>query len=78
MTLEFTEAVITHDTLRTDVNMRGGSLILVTGSGMVVDADSLTVRYGDVKIRPSAKPDEQVTLRVQLTGRMRYGWIEQR
>jgi hypothetical protein len=76
--LDFTEAVITHDTLRIDLNMRGGSLVLVAGPGLVVDADLLTVRYGDVKISPGADPGAQVVLRVQLAGRMRYGWIEQK
>ena len=75
--LDFTDAVITHDTLRIDLNMRGGSLILA-GPGLVVDADSLTVRYADVRIRPGAEPGAPVVLRVQLAGRMRYGWIEQR
>ncbi len=75
--LDFTDAVITHDTLRIDLNMRGGSLILA-GQGLVVDVDSLTVRYADVRIRPGAEPGAPVVLRVQLVGRMRYGWIEQR
>ena len=75
--LDFTDAAITHDTLRIDLNMRGGSLILA-GPGLVVDADSLTVRYADVKIGPGAEPGAPVVLRVQLVGRLRYGWIEQR
>jgi uncharacterized protein DUF1707 len=78
VTLDFTDAVIMHDTLRIDMNMRGGSLILVAGPGIVVDADSLTVRYTDVNIRPSAEPDAPLILRVQLAGRMRYGRIEAR
>ncbi len=75
--LDFTDALITHDTLCIDLNMRGGSLILA-GPGLVVDADSLTVRYADVRIRPGTEPGAPVVLRVQLAGRMRYGWIEQR
>jgi hypothetical protein len=76
--LDFTDAVIIHGTLRIDMNMRGGSLILVTGPGVVVAADSLTVRYTDVRLGLSAEPDAPVILRVQLVGRMRYGWIEAR
>jgi hypothetical protein len=76
--LDFTDAVIMHDTLRIDMTMRGGSLILVAGPGIVVDADSLTVRYTDVKIRANAEPGASVILRVQLVGRMRYGWVEAR
>lgn len=76
--LDFTDALITHDTLRIDLNMRGGSLVLAAGPGLVVDADALTVRYADVKIGPAAEQGAPIVLRVQLVGRMRYGWIEQR
>lgn len=76
--LDFTDAIIAHDTLGMDLNMRGGSLILVTGPGMVVDADALRVRYADIKVRPRAEPSRPATLRVHMAGRMRYGFIEQR
>jgi hypothetical protein len=76
--LDFTDAVIPHDTLRLDLNMRGGSLVLVAGPGLVVDAEALTLRYADIRIRPATEPGAPVVLRVQLVGRMRYGWIEHR
>ncbi len=76
--LDFTDAVIPHDTLRLGLNMRGGSLVLVAGPGLVVETDELTVRDADIRIRPAAAPGAPVVLRVQLVGRMRYGWIEQR
>ena len=75
VTLDFTEAVIAADTLVIEMHMRGGSLILVTKPGIVVDADALAVRYTDIEIGPDAKPGAPVILRVQLTGRMRYGYI---
>ncbi len=78
VTLDFTDAVIVHDTLRIDMNMRGGSLILVAGPGIVVDVDSLAATYTDVDIRPSAGPGAPVILRVRLAGRVRYGSIEAR
>jgi len=78
MMLDFTGAVIGHDTLRIDVNMRGGSLILVARTGIAVTADALAVRHGDVDISPSAGFGVPVALRVQLAGRMRYGWVEAR
>jgi DUF1707 SHOCT-like domain len=78
VTLDFTQAVIIDDTLRVDMKMRGGSLILAAGPGIVVDADSLTVRYTDVEISPSADPGVPDILRVRLAGRMRYGRIEVR
>ena len=75
VTLDFTEAVIETDMLLIDMSMRGGSLILVTRRGIVVDANDLAVRYTDVEIRSDTKPGVPVILRVQLIGRMRYGYI---
>jgi Domain of unknown function (DUF1707) len=76
VTLDFTDAVITHDTLLIDMRMRGGTLTLVAGPGVGVNADGLAVRYTDVEMRPSAEPGAKVVLRVLLVGRMRYGRIE--
>ena len=76
VTLDFTDAVLMHDTLLIDMKMRGGTLILVAGPGVVVDAEGLTVRYTEVEMRPSAEPGAKVVLRVELVGRMRYGRIE--
>jgi hypothetical protein len=78
VTLDFTDAVIADDTLLIDLDVRGGSLTLVTGPGVIVDADSLTVRYTDVDLGPDAHPGAPVVLRVRLAGRMRYGRIETR
>ncbi|HEX6522706.1 MAG TPA: DUF1707 domain-containing protein [Streptosporangiaceae bacterium] len=76
--LDFTDAMIMYDTLRIDLHMRGGSLVLVTKPGIVVDADDLAVRYTDIKIGESGQPSAPPILSVRLTGRMRYGWIEAR
>ena len=73
--LDFTGAAITHNMLRIHLHMRGGSLVLVTRPGIVVDADDLSMRGTDVKVADSADPGTPVILRVHLTGRMRYGWI---
>jgi Domain of unknown function (DUF1707) len=78
VTLDFTDAVITHDTLYVDMHVRGGSLVLVTRPGVVVDAGDLRVRYTDVGIYPGPEPGAPVVLRVWLAGRMRYGRIETR
>ncbi len=78
VTLDFTDAVITHDTLRIDLRVRGGSLVLVTRPGVVVDADALRVRYTDVGIYPGPEPGAPVILRIWLAGHMRYGRIETR
>jgi hypothetical protein len=76
--LDFTDAMITRDTLRIDMDVRGGSLILLVRPGTVVDAGSLTVRDTEVMLGPSAEPDAQAILHVQLAGRMCYGQIEAR
>ena len=78
VSINFTEAVIRHDTLHIEMKMRGGSLILVVGPGIVVDADSLVTRYTDVNIHLPTEPDTPVRLRIHLVGRMRYGYIEAR
>ena len=78
VTIDFTDAVIMHDTLQVDMKMRGGSLILVVGPGIIVDADSLATRYTDVIIHPAAEPSAPVRLAIHLVGRMRYGYIEAR
>jgi hypothetical protein len=77
--LDFTEAVITHDTLRIDVDLGiGGDLTLVTRPGIVVDTDDLTGRLGEVKVRQVANPNARVILRVVLAGRIRGGGIAAR
>ena len=75
MTLDFTDAIIVGDALLIDMDMRGGSLVLVTGPGIVVDADALAVRYTDVDIGPGTQSGAPVILRAHLTGRMRYGYV---
>lgn len=76
VTLDFTDAVIAHDTLHIDLNMRGGSLVLVGGPCIAVDTGSLRVRYTNINIK-TVDP-AQAVLRVQLTGSTRYGKIETR
>ncbi|MFJ2581033.1 DUF1707 domain-containing protein [Kitasatospora aureofaciens] len=73
--LDFTQAVISHDTLDLDVYLSiGGNLILVVRPGIVVVTDDLTVGVGEVKVRvPGADEIEPVVLRVTVTGRVRGG-----
>ena len=74
--LDFTDATITHATLLIQLNMRGGSLILVAGPDIVVNSDALAVRYTDVSIGSGGRRGTPALLRVELAGRMRNGWIE--
>lgn len=75
VTLDFTRAVITHDTLRVDLDMRGGTLRLLTRPGVVVDTDSLATGYAKVKVRPAGEPGTPVLLRVEMGGRLSYGRV---
>lgn len=76
VTLDFTEAVITHDTLRIDLNMVGKTLTLVTRPGIVIDTDGLQLLHCKVKYRQaSTNPDTPVTLRVELVGQKTHGRI---
>ena len=76
--LDFTDALITHATLPVEMNMRGGSLILVTGPGIVVDARDLALRRTDVTAGAGASRGRPVLLRIELAGRMHGGWLELR
>lgn len=75
VTLDFTDAVITYDTLHVDLDMRGGTLRLVTRPGVVVETDSLVVEYAQVKTRPAGDSGTPVVLRVEVGGRLRYGKV---
>ncbi|WP_274911311.1 DUF1707 SHOCT-like domain-containing protein [Streptomyces sp. WZ-12] len=75
VTLDFTEAVLTRDTLRIDMDMRGGLLRLVTRPEIAVHADALAVRYGKVTIPRRAGPTESTVLHVELAGQMDFSRV---
>ncbi|MGQ5637626.1 MULTISPECIES: DUF1707 SHOCT-like domain-containing protein [unclassified Streptomyces] len=76
VTLDFTEAVIMHDTLRIDVNMAGKTLTLVTPPGVVVDVDGLRLVHCKIKHRHTPTvPGTPVTLRVELAGEKAHGRV---
>lgn len=75
VTLDFTDAVITHDTLHIEVDLRGGALKLLIRPGIVVDTDSLMLDYGGVKNRSAAAPGVPVELRIAIHGRMNFGQV---
>lgn len=75
VTLDFTQALITQDTLRVDVNMQGKTLTLITKPGIVVDADALTLEHSKVKIRQAPAPCTSITLRVELVGKKSFGRV---
>ncbi|MFH9067210.1 DUF1707 domain-containing protein [Streptomyces coeruleorubidus] len=73
VTLDFTDAVITRDTLHIDLDMRAGALKLLTRPGVVVDTGALVTNYSQIKARGAA--DAPVVLRVWITGEINYGQI---
>ncbi|WP_042406129.1 DUF1707 SHOCT-like domain-containing protein [Streptacidiphilus carbonis] len=75
VTLDFTQAVITQDTLRIDMEMNGGNLTLITRPGVVVNADALNLEFSKVKFRGAPDPDAPVALRVELVGKKSFGRI---
>jgi hypothetical protein len=73
VTLDFTDAVITHGTLHIEVDLgMGADLTLVIRPGIEVDVDDLVVRMGDVNVRPTGV-GAPVTLMVVVSGRVRGG-----
>ncbi|MFC5906868.1 DUF1707 SHOCT-like domain-containing protein [Streptacidiphilus monticola] len=75
VTLDFTQAVITHDTLRIDMEMQGKTLTLITRPGIVVDTDALNLAFSKIKVRHVPAAGEPVLLRVELAGNKSYGRV---
>ncbi|MET7482705.1 DUF1707 domain-containing protein [Streptomyces sp. NPDC005538] len=75
VTLDFTQAVITQDTLRIDLDMQLGKLRLIIGPGVVVDTDSLVTGYGKVKTRGPGDAGAQVDLRIEIVGQIGFGKV---
>jgi hypothetical protein len=78
VTLDFTEAVLTYDTLRIDMDMTGRKLVLVTKPGMVLDADALRLEFSKLKLRPRDVSAAPALFRVELVGALRNGRVVER
>ncbi len=76
--LDFTDAVIAQPSLQIDAEVRSGRLKLITKPGIVVDADDVAVRSGQVKVRAPWGPDVPVTLRVDVSGQVGSGALTAR
>jgi hypothetical protein len=76
--LDFTEAIIASPLLKIDAEVGSGRLLLVTKPGIVVDADDVAVRSGEVKIRAPWGPDVPVALRLEVSGKVTSGSIRAR
>jgi hypothetical protein len=71
--LDFTEAVITSPVLQIDADIRGGSLVVITRPGVVVDADEVEMFGGRIKIPAPGGPQPPAILRVEISGQVRGG-----
>jgi hypothetical protein len=73
--IDFSDAVVTDDVLSIDVDLGiGGDLLLITRPGIVVEANDVIVRMGDLKVRPPQQdPNHPVDLRIEVTGQLRGG-----
>jgi len=73
--LDFTEAVVMHRTLQIDAEVRSGNLLMVTKPGIVVDADDVSVRSGNVQVKAPWGSEIPVTLRISVSGKVGSGNI---
>jgi hypothetical protein len=76
--LDFTEAVLSQPRLQIDAEVRSGGLTLVTKPGILVDADDVAIKSGNVKVREPWGDSVPVTLRVDVSGKVRSGHITAR
>jgi hypothetical protein len=78
VTLDFTDAMITHPSLLIDAEVRSGALNLITKPGIVVDTDDVSVVNGATKIQAPVDTTAPVILRVQISGKVGSGLIRAR
>jgi hypothetical protein len=76
--LDMTEAVISSPTLQLDVDVRSGSLVLVTRPGIVVDTNDVAVRSGSVRVKTHRRRDVPLVLRVDVSGHVASGSFKAR
>ena len=77
VTLDFTEAVLTSDTLRVEMDMHLGKLFIVSRPGIVIDADGLTLQSSKTTLL-SDQDDASLRLRIELVGTLRHGKVIER
>jgi hypothetical protein len=76
--LDLTKAVISSPTLQLDIDVRSGSLLLVTRPGIVVDTDDVAVRSGSIGVKTHRSQDVPAILRVQVSGQVASGSFKAR
>ena len=73
--LDFTEAVVAARTIQIEAEVRSGNLLIITKPGIVVDADDVVIRSGNVKVKEPWGTAVPVTLRISVSGRVGSGNI---
>jgi hypothetical protein len=73
--LDFAQAQITQPTLKLEVDVRSGSVRLLTKPGIVVDTDDVVIRSGQVRVKAPWGPDVPVQLRIEVTGKVGSGHL---
>jgi hypothetical protein len=73
--LDFTQAVITQQSLQIDAEVRSGHVVLITRPGIVVDTDDVVVRSGHVQIRAPWGSDVPEVLRINVSGTVGSGHL---
>ncbi|GII94159.1 DUF1707 SHOCT-like domain-containing protein [Sinosporangium siamense] len=76
--LDLTSAVRSGPELVIELRVRGCNVDLVLAPGMVVNANDLSVRHSQLAVSRDAGDNTPETMRVRLTGRMRFGRLNTR
>jgi len=77
VTFDFTDAVIASRTLRIDMDMQLGKLVIVGAPGIVIDADGLNLMFSRTKLRPDSDAADP-RLRIELTGTLKHARVVER
>ncbi|GAB3665138.1 hypothetical protein GCM10027589_29610 [Actinocorallia lasiicapitis] len=74
--LDLTSAEVTFDTLDLDIDVRSGSLRIITRPGVEVDLDEVEISSGSTRVRPPWGADPvPVHLRVTVSGSVASGSV---
>ena len=71
--LDFTRAIIMQPSLRIDLDVRSGHVVLVTKPGIIVDTDDVAIRSGHVKVREPWGTGGPILLRIDVAGKVGSG-----
>ena len=73
--LDFTQAEITHPTLKLNVDVRSGHIRLLIRPGIAVDANEVAIRSGGVRVKTPWGSETPVQLHIEVTGKVGSGHL---